>query len=259
MYKQLKHYSADSSHYNQEAGQYDAFNEENSKLINTTIENILAENNVKTVVDLTCGTGSQVFWLTNRGYQVVGLDINETMLNIAKEKAWKQHLDIKLLQGDMRESQIGKFDAAITIFNAIGHLTKKDFEVAIRNISSNLNSNGLYIFDIFNLDYLLYKDNITKLTIDELRKNGDITFREIQYSVITPEGVLASYDIYYKQKGSAEPMISNAFQTLQVYNAKQLTSIMRKNGFQIVRFCNVDGSEFDQQKSERILTIARKL
>lgn len=66
------HTTAKASHYNKESEHYDKFNEENSKLINHTIENILKKYNVKTVLDLTCGTGSQVFWLTKCGYEVTG-------------------------------------------------------------------------------------------------------------------------------------------------------------------------------------------
>jgi SAM-dependent methyltransferase len=44
------------------------------------------------------------------------------------------------------------FDAVITIFNAVGHLTKSGFEKAIRNIHRNLNAGGIYVFDILNLE-----------------------------------------------------------------------------------------------------------
>ena len=65
--KLLTHRSAKPSHYNKQAKHYDVLNEENSKVINQTLENILKNYNVKTVLDLTCGTGSQVFWLASRG------------------------------------------------------------------------------------------------------------------------------------------------------------------------------------------------
>ncbi|MDA8561530.1 hypothetical protein N9L02_00270 [Gammaproteobacteria bacterium] len=80
--------------------------------------------------------------------------------------------------------------------------------------TSNLNDNGLYIFDIFNINYLLYKDNITKLTIDWLKKSGNTTAREIQYSTIDNNGTLASYEIYHQQKGDNKPKITIDFQTL---------------------------------------------
>ncbi len=255
----ISHISAKSSHYDQESEHYDAFNEENSKPINQLIEKICAEHSVSSVLDLTCGTGSQVFWLAQHGYKVVGSDINQKMLEIAKAKALKQRLDIQFVEGDIRTSQLGKFDAVITIFNAVGHLTKQDFELAMQNIHSNLKDHGLYIFDIFNLSYLLEGDNITKLTIDEQRVTGDTVAREIQYSTIDAEGVLASYDIYHRQKGSGEPEISNAFQTLQVYSAAQLKDMLKRNRFEVFDQCDIDGSKFLESESERVFTVARKV
>lgn len=258
--KAVKHVSAKPSHYNKEAPHYDAFlasNKENI-IVNQFIETTFKKYRVKTVLDLTCGTGSQVFWLTKHGYKAVGYDINSKMLQIAKEKAKKEKLDIKFIKGDMRTTQAGKFDAVITIFNAIGHLTQSDFEKTLQNIHENLNDRGLYVFDIFNLSYLLKEDNITKLTIDHQTKSGNTTAREIQYSTISQDGILASYDIYHEQVDDSEPKISKAFQTLQVYTAKQLKAMLEKNGFRVLRQCDIDGSRFYENKTERILTIARK-
>lgn len=253
------HSSAKPSHYDKEAKYYDAFNEENSTEINETIEKILYKHRVKTVLDLTCGTGSQVFWLIKHGYKVVGSDINTQMLKIAKDQARKQKLDVKFMKGDMRTHRVGEFDAVITIFNSVGHLTQRDFEKSMQNIHANLSNHGLYLFDIFNLNYLLAGDNITKLTIDWQKKSRDTTVRQIQYSTIDHKGVLASYDIYHKQIGSNKPKISTAFQTLQIYTAKQLQEMLQRNGFKVLRQCDVNGARFNDTKTERILMIAQKL
>jgi ubiquinone/menaquinone biosynthesis C-methylase UbiE len=256
--KPLLHSSARPSHYNKEAESYDAFNEASSKQVNQLIETILKKHRVKTVLDLTCGTGSQVFWLTKCGYEAVGADINSKMLKVASSKAKKEKLALKFLKGDMRTIQVGKFDAAITIFNAVGHLTKLDFEEAMRNIASNLKDGGLYIFDINNLSFLMHGNNITTLTIDWQETVEDTKVREIQYSTINEDGILASFDTYYKQKGSDNPKISRASQTLQVYTVKQLTQMLERNGFKIVDIYGTDGSKFVESKTERILMIAKK-
>ncbi len=42
---------------------FDAWNvDENTEFKNSIIEKILSKNQVKTILDLTCGTGSQVFY-----------------------------------------------------------------------------------------------------------------------------------------------------------------------------------------------------
>lgn len=126
------------------------------------------------------------------------------------------------------------------------------------NINRNLNMNGLYIFDIFNLNYLLKDNNITKLTIDWQIESGNTTAREIQYSTINREGVLASYDIYHEQKGNSKPKISTGYQTLQVYNVKQLTEMLKKHGFSVLKTFGVDGAKFHDFESDRLLLVAQK-
>ena len=257
--KYLPHRSAKPSHYNKEAKSYDSFNEKKSEQINQLIENTLHHYEVKTVLDLTCGTGSQVFWLTKYGYEVIGSDISSKMLQIARSKAKQKKINLKFINGDMRIIKVGAFDAVVTIFNSIGHLTKLDFEVTIRNIHENLKDGGLYIFDIFNLGYLLDSDNITRLTIDWQEVVGNTKFREIQYSTINEEGILASYDTYYEKRDSNPPKITCSAQTLQVYTAEQLMEMLHRNGFQVLSQCGIDGSQIVENKTERIVTVAQKI
>ena len=66
--------------------------------------------------------------MAKRGLNIVGVDISPRMLSIAEEKNEKANLKVKFLNGDMRSSKVGQFDAAITIGNAIGHLTREDFK-----------------------------------------------------------------------------------------------------------------------------------
>ena len=256
--KKLFHQSAESSHYNSDAMHYDAFNEENSRAINSSIEKILKKHKIKSVFDVTCGTGSQVFWLAEAGFDVVGSDINNRMLKIAKEKARAQKHDLKFIKGDMRSVQAGKFDAVIAIFNAIGHLTKKDFAKAIKNAALNLNEHGIFLFDIFNADYLRHKDNITKFTIDWLKDTDEGTARVIQYSTIDDKGIMASYTITHEKKNNGKTKTSQSAQTLQVYSAKELSKLLDDNGFLIVQQCAIDGSKLQDHKTDRILTVAKK-
>ncbi len=263
MYQNLKqkitHTSAKSSLYNQVAKYYDSLNEKDSRITNQTVERILKKYKVKTILDLTCGTGSQALWLTKLGYEVVGYDINTQMLKIAKTKAKEEKMDIKFLKGDMRHVQVGQFDAVITIFSAVGHLTELDFEKAMRNIHKNLKKDGIYVFDIDNINYLLKSDNITKLSIDWLKMFGNIKARKIQYSTIMEDGILASYTTYILQQGTNKPKVKTSTHTLQVYSAKRLKIMLSRNGFKVLDQCSIDGSKFLNLKSDRIVMIAKKV
>jgi SAM-dependent methyltransferase len=158
----------------------------------------------------------------------------------------------------MRTLHVGEFDAVVTIFNAVRHLTKSDFEKAMRNIHRNLRRGGFYIFDIFNLDYFTHSDHITRLTIDWQKSVGNRTIRAIQYSTVDKNGILASYTTCYEKTGSKNPKISNSSQTLQIYSAVQLRKMLKNTGFKVLGHSTMDGSKFIETKSERILTIAKK-
>lgn len=247
--------------YDKDAEYEELFHENtlNEITTNRTIDKILKKQKAKTILDLTCGTGSQVFYLLKRGYKVAGSDISRGMLKIAKRKAKKEKINIKFLRGDMRNIRVGKFDAVITIFNAIGHLTKSDFEKTMRNIRRNLHDNGIYLFDILNLTYVLHKDNITKMSLEWLKKIGNTTFREIQHSVIDNKGILTSYTTFYTQKGAGKIKVDKNVITLQLYTASELKKMLSRNGFKVLGQCGIDGSKYSETKTERILTIAKKI
>jgi ubiquinone/menaquinone biosynthesis C-methylase UbiE len=226
---------------------------------NAFIDKLLQAQRVKTVLDMTCGTGSQVFYLTERGYKVVGSDFSPALLEIARQKATQAGKNISFIDGDMRELRVGKFDAVITIFNAIGHLTKADFEKALLNIHANLKEGGIYVFDIFNL--LAITDDIIKEFMLDIESivNG-VKIRNRQHSEIDrTSGLLTSHDHYTIFKDAAAPeMHTNSF-SLQIYTAEELQSMLARNGFETIHQYDMEGQNFKADKSLSILTVARKL
>lgn len=253
-----KHTSALPSHYDEESAHYDDFNVSYTRPINELVEKILRKHKVKSVIDVACGTGLQTFWLYDRGFSVVGSDFNRRMLAIAKAKARKAKADIKFVLADMRMVRLGSFDAAIAMSSAIGHLTRPDFEKAMRNVAKNLNPGGLFIFDIFNLEFLRHKDNITKLTIDWLTQTANKSTRIVQYSIVGENGVKSSFTTVIEERKGSNPKVTTNSQTLQVYSKAQLKEMLERNGFQVIRQCAMDGKPAHATKARQIVTIAKK-
>lgn len=238
---------------------FDAFNtDETTEFKNSVIEKILKKYKVKTVLDVTCGTGSQVFYLQKHGYQVIGSDFSPALIQKAREKAAKQNIDLQFLDGDMRTIQVGKFDAVISIFNAIGHLSKEDFIKAIKNIRNNLHDGGLYVFDIFNLNAMSEKV-VHDLAMDQNKIIGKTKIHATQHSTIdTANGLLTSYNHYVIAHGSHAPKEFTNHFTLQIYTALELQEVLRSCGFEILGQFGMNGSKFIDDTTLNILTVARK-
>ncbi len=238
---------------------FDALCSGNDDSKNRALEKILKEHNVKTVLDLTCGTGSQVFWLLKSGYKVTGADFSPALLKIAQEKAQQEKRDVHFIEGDMRTIKVGTFDAVITIANAVGHLTKAGFEKAIKNIYSNLRDGGLYVFDIFNLDAMTDKA-VDSLAMDLKRTVNNTNIRNVQYSTLDRKsGRLTSYDQFTIKEDANKPKILKGKFTLQLYTAIELREMLDQSGFETIAQYGLDGSKFVEKKTQSILTVAKKM
>lgn len=226
---------------------------------NASLREILSANGVKTVLDMTCGTGSQVFHLNKYGFDVIGSDFSPKLLDIAREKSKALGRDIPFVDGDMRNIQVGQFDAVITMFNAIGHVSKHDFSKTLGNVYNNLNPGGLYVFDIFNLE-AMSGEAIKSLEVIQEKEAGGARFHQHQSSKIDHEkGLMIStdhYDIHWHD-GRREQR-QNTF-TLQIYTADELSDLLQQSGFEVVQQSTLNGSEFIKDKSLEILTVAKKL
>lgn len=245
--------------YQQKPEYFDAHNvNESTDSKNAFIEKLLKAQNVKTVLDMTCGTGSQVFYLTKHGYEVIGSDFSPALLEQARKRAAAEGLNLTFIDGDMRNLQAGQFDAVITIFSAIGHLTQPDFEIALQNIYANLKDGGVYVFDIFNLQAIT-DDVIADFAMDIESVVNGAKVRNKQHSEIDREnGLLTSHDHYTILKDGHKPEVHTNTFSLQIYTAKQLRVMLERNGFEVIHHYDMDGNDFVADKSLNILTVARK-
>lgn len=239
---------------------FDAFNiNEGTDAKNAVIERLLKEQKVKSVLDITCGTGSQLFYLLKTGYQVTGSDFSPALLDIARKKAVQASVDVTFIDGDMRSLRVGKFDAVISIFNAVGHLTRAGFEKAMRNIHRNLEEGGVYIFDILNLQALT-DEVVADFSYHIHAKHEDSQLHGVQCSMVDKaRGRLISYNYDIMQKGAGMPTHSRSKCELQIYTAAELQEMLKRNGFEVLAHYDMDGSKFVLDKSLSILTVARKM
>jgi SAM-dependent methyltransferase/heme-degrading monooxygenase HmoA/ribosomal protein S18 acetylase RimI-like enzyme len=232
---------------------------DDTELKNSVVEKLLDKQNVKNILDMTCGTGSQVFYLTKKGYKITGSDFSPELIKLARKKAKKQNLNIEFIDGDMRLLKAGFFDAVITMFNAIGHLNNKDFAKALKNIGKNLSENGIYIFDIFNLNAMSDKV-VEDLKMDQKFEIKNDKIQQIQYSTLDRKNaILTSYDNYkIEDKLGKIKEINNEF-SLQIYCAKELEKILANNGFRVLSFYDIYGKEFIEDKSLNIMVVAQRI
>ena len=225
---------------------------------NALIERLLKNHNAHSVYDMTCGTGSQVLYLAQRGYEVIGSDLCPELITQAQLKSKVLNLDIPLEVDDIRTAQKGQFDAVISIFSAIGHLSQPDFEVALKNIRHNLKTNGIYVFDIFNLQALT--DEVISTFVMDIKNEVDgVIFHNHQTSELDREnGLLISHDHYTIEDSNNKEEQTNTF-ALKIYTIEEIEALLKKSGFEVINMYDVDGNEFIAETSINMLIVAKKV
>ena len=123
------------------------------------IEQELNYDKSKQILDIGCGTGRHAIELAKRGYQVTGIDLSESQLQHARQKAKDANVQVDFQQSDARQLHFAKqFDLVIMLCEGGFSLMETDemnFAI-LTNASNALKNNGKLIFTTLNALFPLY-------------------------------------------------------------------------------------------------------
>ena len=176
--------------------------------------------------------------------------------------AWRQtaeRITRYFRKGNMKSARYGTFDAAICIFNAIGHLTRLDCSKFFKNAYKSLNDGGIFVFDILNFNALkdkaifeLYKDFEAEAEVDNwlVRRVRDCSlnkrFKQVQIKSYTAWNDSIHFDSLIEKWN------------MQIYEAKELLEMLDMAGFNKVELYDQNGCKFVENKSGSIMCVCYK-
>lgn len=164
------------------------------------------------VLDLGCGTGNITIPMAKRGYDMIGLDLSCEMLNIARDKANAENLDILFLNQDMCEMELyGTVDAIVCALDGLNYITdEEDLRQVFRLAANYLNPGGIMIFDL-NTEYKLREvlggntyvsdeDGIYYVWQSEYYEEEKICEFELNFFCRQPDGSYVRFDEYQAER-----------------------------------------------------------
>lgn len=125
------------------------------------------------MLELGCGTGKMMGIMADAGFDMIGVDNSEWMLDLAMENFEGDQRMLFLLQ-DMREFELyGTVGSVISVCDSVNYILDPSELVQVFKLVNNyLDPEGIFIFD-FNTEHK-YRDEMGEMTIAEDR--DDVSF-----------------------------------------------------------------------------------
>ncbi len=188
------------------------------------------------VLDLACGSGNYALEFARWGLNVVGLDNEQEMIKLAREKSRKAGLSVDFRSGDMRDLEDieGKFDAVLCIGNSLVHLlTDRDILKSLAQMKERLYPGGTLILQTVNYDRIL-KNHITQLPDITNHKAGLIFTRQYDFRT---DGLI-DFKTTLIQNGSdgGQRSLGNGQVPLRPLTKKDLEGFLQEAGFIDLQF-----------------------
>lgn len=217
---------------------------------------ILDENGIRDglVLDLGCGTGSMTELLADKGYDMIGIDNSEDMLDLAMAKKVASGHDILYLLQDMREFELyGTVRAVISACDSVNYITDpEELTETFVLVNNYLDPGGLFLFD-FNTEYK-YRELLGDTTIAENREECSFIWENFY----DPSEQINEYDltIFVKEGSLYRKFEETHFQ--RGYTLEEMRNCLDKAGLEILAFYDGFTKEYPNEKSTRICVAARE-
>ena len=182
------------------------------------------------VLELGCGTGNLTKRLASKGYDMIGVDNSEAMLEVAMEKERTNPQGILYLLQDMREFELyGTVRAVVSVCDSMNYLLEEgELEQVFRLVNNYLDPKGIFIFDL-KTDYYYEEEKINEYALTIFTKEEGDLYRK-------------SEEVHYQR----------------AYDLNEVCQALARAGMEFIAAYEEGSDETPKETSERIYIVARE-
>lgn len=121
-------------------------------------ETILSGKNIRSLLDISIGSGNMTLPLLELGVDLYGSDLSEAMLNKCREKAKTRNGSINLRVSDFRvlsQNLSGQYDCVASTGNSLPYVTNDEVLNVLEQMDALIRPGGYLYFDLRNWDLIL--------------------------------------------------------------------------------------------------------
>ncbi|SHJ29652.1 Methyltransferase domain-containing protein [Clostridium cavendishii DSM 21758] len=208
----------------------------------------------KKVLDIACGSGEYTIGLSKYGYNVKGIDLDDLMIEKAKEKAIEEGVNVEFKVGNilkLDEVFNESFGGMFCIGNSLVHLDNiEEIEKALQLMKDKLEDKGILIIQIINYARILKFDLKSLQTI----KNEEIGIEFIRNYKKKDDKIIFNTIL----KINDEESLENDVELLPITHI-ELRPSLEKVGFKNIQFFGgFNKGKFEEDESIQLIIKCEK-
>ncbi len=208
------------------------------------------------VLDLACGTGVMTELLAEAGYDMIGIDQSEEMLERALDRKEQSGHDILYLCQDMREFELyGTVRAIVSVCDSMNYVLEEEafLDILTAAAENYLDYGGLFLFDL-NTEYK-YQMLLGEQTIAENREEGSFIW-ENSYD---EEEKINEYELtLFIREDSGYYRKYEEVHYQRAYPLDTVKELVARSGLKLLQVCDAYTGEPVREDSERICVVCRR-
>lgn len=224
------------------------------------------------VLELGCGTGRVLVAIANAGIEVYGLDISESMLQIARTKFSRTNSgeagSVVLLRADMRQFKIAeRFSLVIIPFRSFQYLLNpSDQRMALDCIHRHMKNGGKLIFNICQPKAREFASDLApdrspmKLLARVPLPGGKTILRVWNSQSISPDEQRIEYELRFEEMSPDGRLICrhNMFSQMRYTGRYEMEHLLELAGFKVEKLYGGFNKERYQYGREMVFIAEKK-
>lgn len=227
---------------------WDAVMRNEGKTLNRLIAEISGRSERSTLLDCSCGIGTQAIGLALQGYRVTATDLSPVSIECARDEAEKLGVEISFGVAnffELEKTLSDTFDVVLTCDNSIAHcLSDENLTSALSSMKAKLNPGGLLLISM--RDYaplVVEKPRFNNQHVQEKEDGRRVVFQMWDWA--------ESGDRYHNNqfllRQTADGYDTKHYQTeLRAILKDEILSAVEAAGFDEVQWHNPDESDYYQ-------------
>ena len=221
------------------------------------VKELFAEEGIKEgiLLDLGCGTGSVTELLAESGFDMIGIDNSEEMLEIAMEKREESGFDILYLLQDMREFELyGTVKGVVSICDSMNYiLDDEDLLDVFKLVHNYLDNEGIFIFDM-NTMYK-YEQILADNTFAEDREESSFIWE----NYYDEEEEINQYDLsLFVQEKDGRYRKYEETHLQRAYEQQCVEELIKESGLELLHVYDAFTKDLPAEDSQRIYFVCRR-